>query len=425
MLGGHAADRTAFLAALDAALDRDRHSIAVARIDLDRFSRIRENFGSGIARMVRGTLLSRLEELVLQPEHVLRYGEDAFMALVPVADDSPEGLESLGMDIVSAVSAPMDMGNGLHIAVGCNVGIASPARFDDTDSLRLLTGAELAIQYANSLGSRRAIVYEVAPREDPTRLPGLYADMLGAIQRQEFSPVYQPIVGVPDRRILGCEALVRWDHPTHGVIGPGEFVAEAEASGLIRDIDTATRHTAVADCNSWQQYAPLFVSINLSAADLDAPSLPLDVSGSLASVGLPPERVIFEVTETALSQDWSRAHRRLISLKELGARLAVDDFGTGHMYLDRLSTGLFDVLKIDRSLIAPDADASPRRAALLDAVVSMARTLDMDIVAEGVETPEQFERISAAGCTRAQGYLFAQPLRPVDFAGLVAAGTSL
>ena len=409
MLGGHAAERTAFLRNLDADLNRDARSVAVVRIDLDRFSRIRQTFGTPIARLVRAELVRRLEVIVAGPERILRYGEDAFICILRVDDPSAETLEAAAMSIIDALSAPMAI-EGESIAVGCNVGLAAAAQFDETEPLRLLTGAELAIQRANAIGARRAVVYEVDERADPTRLPTLFADMLGAIGRGEFTPHFQPIVSLPDRRITGAEALVRWVHPTHGLLQPGDFIPEAETSGLVRQIDAVVRDQACRRFAELPAELGLIVSVNLSAADLDAPSLADDVAAALQRWQLPAGRLVLEVTETALSQDWTRSQRRLRALKSLGIRLAVDDFGTGHMFLDRLSTGLFDILKVDRSLVVLEGEEFTRRSTLLTAVTSLAQALSMDTVAEGIETQEQLDRVIDAGCTRAQGYLFSPPV---------------
>jgi len=417
VLGGHAADRTTFLGALDAALARDAGAVAVARIDLDRFSRVRQVRGPAVFKVVKTAIAARVRAATGgHVDHVLRYGEDAFIVILTVPDGSPETLEAVGMDIVDAVSSPISIKEGRPCAVGCNVA----ASFDEHDALRLVSGAELAVQKANTIGSRRVIVYEVARRGDPTRLPQLFADMLDAVEDGHFRPVLQPIVSLPDRRIRGAEALVRWQHPVHGILSPAEFIAEAETSGLIRQIDAQIRRLAFIECKGWPGNVDLTLSVNLSAADLDSPGLADDVASALAAAGVPASQLVLEVTETALSQDWSRARRRLTALKELGARLAVDDFGSGHMYLDRLSTGLFDVLKVDRSLVAPESGNGHRSAALLAAVTSMGRELGMQVVAEGVETVEQLERVVGAGCDRAQGYLFSPPIPAEIFARIAA-----
>jgi EAL domain-containing protein (putative c-di-GMP-specific phosphodiesterase class I) len=322
------------------------------------------------------------------------------------------------MRIVDSLSEPMDVLDGTRIAVGANVGLVSSRAFDEVDSLRLVAGAELAVQRADHLGSRRSVVYEPTPREDPTRLPYLYADMLDAIDDHQFHPVFQPVMDAVDRRVVGVEALVRWHHPTHGVLGPGEFMAEAELSGLIRRIDHQVRAESFRVMGGLD--VPLHFSVNLSAADLDVPGLADGVAADLAAAGVDPSRLILEVTETALAQDWPRAQRRLGSLRELGARIAIDDFGAGHLYLDRVASGLFDILKIDRSVLAASTDPDPRTRALLGAVTTLATELEMETVAEGVETDGQLVDAAAAGCDYVQGFLFARPMPAEELATWLA-----
>ena len=421
----HAAQRTAFLNTLDVELDRDPDSVVVFRIDLDRFPRIRQTFGGTTSRLVRGEVVSRIEEFVHPQGALLTYGEDSFAGLVRVGNANHDELEDLGMAIIRSVSAPVEVPGNPPIAVGSNVGIAAGALFSQPNALRLLTGAELAIQRANALGSRRTIIYRAAPEDDPTRLPHLFEDMLGAIADEQFVPWFQPVVALTDRSIVGAESLIRWVHPDHGTIGPAEFIPEAEKSGLIRDIDAMVWQHAAQVFSTLPVQQDLALSVNISPADLDFPELISVVKDCIVRSRLAPERMIFEVTETALSQDWSRARRRLEALKDLGTQIAVDDFGTGHMFLDRLSTGLFDILKVDRSLIAPEEEPTERADALLAGVVSLARNLGMTVVAEGIETEQQLQRAQVAGCDRGQGYLFSRPLPEAEYLALIRRGTGL
>jgi EAL domain-containing protein (putative c-di-GMP-specific phosphodiesterase class I)/GGDEF domain-containing protein len=416
MPSGRTADRTAFLTAVDRALACDPTSVVVLRVDFDRFERIRHKHGTAVARQVRATLHGRLVELVGGADNnVLRYGEDALVAVLDSPGTEVVELETLGMSIVDSLSDPMDALDGTTIAVGANVGLVASVSFVEVDALRLVAGAELAVQRANHLGSRRSFVYEPAPRDDPTLRPFLYADMLGAIDDHQFHAVYQPVLDAHDRRIVGVEALVRWHHPEHGVILPGEFMAEAELSGLVRAIDRQVRAEACRAMGGLD--VPLHFSVNLSAADLDVPGLADSVAGDLAEAGVDPSLLILEMTETALAQDWPRAQRRLGALRELGARVAIDDFGAGHLYLDRVASGLFDILKVDRSVLAASREPDRRTRAMLGAVTTLAGELGMETVAEGVETEGQLADAAAAGCDYVQGFLFS---RPVPFEDLVA-----
>lgn len=425
MLGGHAADRTRFLAALDNELAVDRDAVLVVRIDLDRLSRIRRVHGSGIARVVTRELASRMQALVAQPDHLLKYAEDAFVVIMRAPSPGGDALEELGMRVIREISAPILIPRQPPIAVGSNAGIGCAADFPESDSLRVVTAAEIAVQHANELGSRRVIVFAPSPQDDLTRLPTLFADMLPSLAAGHFQPYFQPMVSLPDRRIIGAESLIRWLHPRHGVIRPGEFIPEAERSGLIRDIDASVVKDACRVFAELPADLSLRLSVNLSAADLDVPDLPAQVSEVVLDAGLSPSGVVLEVTETAMSQDWSKSERRLAALRDHGFSLAVDDFGAGHMFLDRLNSGLFDTLKVDRSLLVAADSNDGRTMRLLEGVVALARGLGMHVVAEGIEQEEQLQRAVEAGFTRAQGFLFAPPMDAADFAGLIRSRTSL
>jgi EAL domain-containing protein (putative c-di-GMP-specific phosphodiesterase class I)/GGDEF domain-containing protein len=415
---GRTSDRTTFLTAVDRALACDAASVVVARVDFDRFERIRHNHGTAVARQVRATLHGRLVELVGGlGSNVLRYGEDALVAVLDSPGTGTIELEHLGMRIVDTLSEPMDVLDGTRIAVGANVGLVASSSFGGVDALRLVAGAELAVQRANHLGSRRAFVYEPTPRDDPTARPFLYADMLGSIADHQFHAVYQPVVDARDRRIVGVEALVRWHHPDHGVISPAEFLAEAELSGLVRQIDRQVRVEAFGAMGGLE--LPLHFSVNLSAADLDEPGLAEGVAHDLAAAGVDPSLLILEVTETALAQDWPRAQRRLSALRELGARIAIDDFGAGHLYLDRVASGLFDIIKVDRSVLAASVGPDPRTRAMLGAITTLAQELGMQTVAEGVETEGQLADAVATSCDYVQGFLVSRPIPVEDLVTLL------
>lgn len=419
MLNDRTSEREAFLSALERDLAAVPESVAVLRMDLDRFERIREMFGAGTARVVHNRIIARMEALTSGPGRLLTYGPDSFIAVVDVPTPSMHALEWAAVQAIEAISAPIVLDDGTRIAVGCSVGVASGADFKNSDSLRILAAAELAIQSANSLGSRRVVVYRPGEHVDPTHIPTLFADMLGAIETDQFVPYFQPVVDLRDLSVVGAEALARWDHPSHGILLPTEFIGEAEASGLIRCIDESVLRHATAQAALWPQ-SELFVSINVSGADLDSEGIIDDVTASLKASGFAAHRLVLEVTETTLAQDWSRALERLQALKSLGIRLAVDDFGAGRMFLDRLATGVFDVLKIDRSIVVTSGALPTHTHVLLSGVTTIAHDLDMTVIAEGVETPEHLERVRAAGCDLAQGYLFGRPLSGPAFATSLA-----
>lgn len=410
MAGRSAGD---FLDTLDAALT-DRGSACVLRIDLDRFSRIADTHGSEIADHVRTVLEARMAEDA-GPHRVVRLSEGSYALVLDPTRCRAEGLQETALRTMQRLSEPVDVAGRPDIAVGCNVGLACAHQFTAVEPIRLLTAAEEAVQNADRLGSRRAVVYE--PSEHPSVIDHtLFADMLPAIQDDEFIVHFQPIVRLPERRIAGAEALVRWAHPRHGVLAPQAFISEAETSGLIRQIDAQVRRQSLAIAAEVFAGSDLSLTLNVSAADLDVPTLGDEVHHEVLASGFPPEQVTIEVTETALAAHWDTARANLVTMRDAGMRIAMDDFGAGHMYLDRLSSGLFDLLKIDRSLVVLppagtgiDTDTETRRASLLAALVDMAHAFTMAVVAEGVETEEECLRAVDAGCDYAQGYLFAPP----------------
>lgn len=414
MLGGDTSSHAEFIAGLEHALRRHSPSVVVLRINLDRFGRIRQSFGVEVANEVLAIIDERIDHLIGQSSALLNYGEGSYAAMLQVDDTGDEALEDLAMTIVEQVSAPMNVDSGLHIAVGSNVGIAAAAHFEVVDADALVGAADLAVERADAIGSRRVMVFEPVRHEDHGQMPTLYRDMLGAIEQGQFQPLFQPIVHLPERTITGAEALVRWMHPEHGVLPPGTFIEEAERSGLIRSIDASVRSAAISACAECNLSNHITLSLNLSAIDLDAASLSDDVTELLDTSGVPASSVIFELTETALTQHWNRSKRRLEALRDLGVRLAIDDFGSGHMFLERLGSDLFDIIKIDRSLVAAD-DNHGRTVALLGGVTTLAHRLGMTVTAEGVETQAHLDRVIAAGCDHAQGFLFGRPMSAREF----------
>ena len=418
---GTSSDRSRFLQALDAHLSRDEAGIAVLRIDLDRFSRIRQVFGPTVAHMVRQLVLQRIERMTGDPLDMLALAEDSFIAVVRMREGLEDG-ETIGRVAVESVSAPVHVEGLPAIAVGSNVGIALGSDFSPADPLRLMAGAELAVQRANAIGSRRIIVYRVEPVDDPTRIPELFADMFGAIEGRQFVAFYQPVFVPTTGQVVGAEALIRWDHPKHGLLLPRDFIAEAERSGLIRDIDGLMWQQSWSFLAAMPASEQLDLGVNLSVADLDFPDLLDKVKRLVDETGVDVRRLVFEVTETAMSQDWDRAHVRLAELRDFGCRVAIDDFGSGHMYLDRLNTGLFDFLKLDRALTWGATEKAGRD--LLQGVTSLGHSLGIRVLAEGVETEEQFNVVSEVGVDLAQGFWFGRPMAADDFRSTHLYGTN-
>jgi EAL domain-containing protein (putative c-di-GMP-specific phosphodiesterase class I) len=306
-------------------------------------------------------------------------------------------------------SAPFSV-DGVELRITASVGIAMPSSSDDHPE-GLLREADAAMYRAKSQGRARYELFDEGMRSRATARAELGEELRAGLDANRLVVHYQAVVSLPTGRIVGAEALVRWQHPRRGLLLPSDFMDVAEDTGLIVPMGVVVLEQATAQLRLWQDAhgsgAPR-LHINLSPRQLAAPSLVDTVAAVVAASGVDPALLCFEVTESALIGDASATARTLAALKELGVSLAIDDFGTGQSSLAHLRRFKVDLVKIDRSLIdglGPDAEAS----AIVAAVVRLTHTLELQAVAEGVETEHQLDRLRALGCHLAQGFLFARP----------------
>jgi len=286
-----------------------------------------------------------------------------------------------------------------------SVGIAT-APDDATDQEQLVKSADLAL-YAAKAGGRGS--YHFYREELDTRMKARHqveADLRVALAEQQFELYYQPIVDLQSGEVKCCEALLRWHHPTRGIVSPAEFIPVAEDCGLIGPLGHWALRQACVAAAGWPDR--IAVAVNLSSAQVKAETLVLQVTAALAASGLAPDRLELEVTESVLMQDTVETLAILHHLRELGVRIAMDDFGTGYSSLSYLRTFPFDKIKIDKSFIDHIANKEDC-VTIVQAVTTMARRLSMTTVAEGVETDDQRQKLSELGCTEMQGYLFSRP----------------
>jgi EAL domain-containing protein (putative c-di-GMP-specific phosphodiesterase class I) len=296
---------------------------------------------------------------------------------------------------------------------------SSPAQADD-----LLREADIALRQAKKDGKDRVVLFDAQMALWAQTQLRLERDLRSALERDELRVFYQPQIDLKTGAIDGAEALVRWQHPSRGLLPPSEFIPLAEETGLVIELDRWVLARACRDAAGWQPLSPdasaPSVSVNLSGRQFQRPGLVETVAAVLTATGLEPGRLCLEVTETALMTDIEEGIRVLLRLRALGVLLAIDDFGTGYASLSYLRRLPVDTIKIDRSFITGLA-GSPRALRIVRAVTHLARTVGMDVTAEGVETVEELKMTRSLRCHRAQGYLFARPLPHADFLALLAA----
>jgi diguanylate cyclase (GGDEF)-like protein len=406
------ANRTFFNEKIEYAVARlRRHGevFAVLMLDLDRFKNVNDTLGHQAGDRLLQETAQRLRSSLRETDVVARLGGDEF-AIIQAGEKSPrEGAAKLAARMSQIVSRPHDI-DGNIVSVGVSIGIAL-APDHARESRDLLRMADLALYRAKAEGRNAFRFFDAAMATDSDNRRELEAGLRAAITRGEFVLHYQPIVDAKTRRPAAFEALIRWRHPTRGLIPPGDFIPLAEETGLIVRIGQWVLQQACADAAKWP--AAINVAVNLSPVQLATPELLQVVRSALVESGLAPERLELEITETALFRHEVDYVALLRQLKKLGVSIALDDFGTGYSSLSSVTMFPVDRIKIDRSFImnlTKRADC----AAIVATVLALGRAIDARTVAEGVETEEQFAILRANGVDFAQGYLFGRPCQVSD-----------
>ncbi|GGB99177.1 putative bifunctional diguanylate cyclase/phosphodiesterase [Cellulomonas carbonis] len=409
------ANRSRMVAEIRSALHRACRSgspVGLLFVDLDHFKDVNDTYGHAAGDEVLRVTAGRLQDVVRAGDTVGRIGGDEFVVLVE-HPESEEGLVALARRVVDAVGEPVRVGEHAT-TVGASVGVAL-ARDGSTDPDRLLHEADAAAYRAKSGGRGRAEVFDEALSRELVERGRLESALRAGIAAGELVLHYQPILDTGSGEVAGYEALVRWDRPGHGLVAPADFIPVAERSTLVCDVGRWVLAEATAQLVRWTAEGRgehLTVSVNLSGRHVAQPGVVTDVADALAASGLAPHRLALEITETVVV-DVLEIEEALRALRDLGVRISIDDFGTGYTSIHQLQHLAVDTLKIDRSLVEA---TTPGVLALVGLVVQAAHAFDLTVVAEGVEEPEQLERLRALGCDSVQGFLFARP----EPAGLVA-----
>jgi diguanylate cyclase (GGDEF)-like protein len=391
---------------------RRRGTVASAMfIDLDGFKGVNDTFGHPVGDELLRVVAARIAGVLRETDTIGRLGGDEFVVLVE------GGAAQIAERILEVLREPFDLGTGSPISITTSIGIASGDREAAKDLLR---DADIALYEAKGAGRNRYAEFRHEMRIAAHDRLALENDLRRAIERRELFLVYQPIHSLETGEVVAAEALLRWQHSTRGLVPPAEFIALAEESGLIVDIGAWVLDVACEQAAKWAAHgAPIAVSVNVSARQLDDPSLLRIVQDALRHAGLDGERLVLEITETVLMRDAEGAAELLCRLKASGVKVAIDDFGTGFSSLAYLQQLPVDALKIDQTFIAACA-RSGESEPLIQTLVQLGRSLGLRTVAEGIEDEAQLVRLRELGCTRGQGYLFAPPLEAAALERLLA-----
>jgi diguanylate cyclase (GGDEF)-like protein len=402
---------------------------AVLFMDLDGFKMINDSMGHLIGDQLLLGVAQRLEKCLRSTDTVARLGEaftvarlggDEFTVLLDDIKD-PSDAKRAAERMMKALAAPFILG-GKEIFTSVSIGIAlSNSSYEQPDDI--LRDADTAMYRAKSLGKARYEVFDADMRASVMARLQLETDLRRALERGEFRNFYQPIVALVSGEIAGFEALLRWQHPTRGLLGPSEFIPVAEETGLIRELGWWNLREACRQVSEWRAasgvHRDLTVSVNLSAKQFLQPNLVEDIRRLLSDLSLPAEALRLEITESTVMGDPAGAVAMLQQIKSLGIRLAIDDFGTGYSSLSYLHRFPLDTLKIDRSFISGMANDGEGME-IARTILPMANNLRLDVVAEGVETIQQVLLLKKLQCKYGQGYYFSRPLSAEGSTALLA-----
>lgn len=420
-------NRALFMDRLDHALSRIHRThgpLAVLFMDLDRFKIINDTLGHNVGDRLLQTLSRRLIDSVREGDTVARFGGDEFAILledITQIDDVPPVAEK----ILDALGQAFVLEDGHELFVTTSIGISTYPN-DAGDSVTLLKNADTAMYRAKEKGRNGYQFYAPEMSTKAFERLSLETSLRHALEREEFLLYYQPQVDLETGRVIGMEALLRWQHPDLGLVQPTEFIPLLEDTGLIVPAGAWVLRTACTQARDWQDagLGPGRVSINLSSRQFTGPDFLESIKRTLAETGLSPDSLELEITENVIMDNAQQTIETLQSLHAMGTRLAIDDFGTGYSSLSYLKRFPIDTLKIDRSFIR-DIASDPGDAAIVKAIIAMAHSLKRNVIAEGVETEEQLTFLRANHCNGIQGYLFSRPLPPAEAACLLKEGNRL
>jgi diguanylate cyclase (GGDEF)-like protein len=421
-------NRLLFLERLDHAVRRaggSSRTAAVLFVDLDRFKLVNDAHGHGVGDELLVAVADRLSSELRPGDTLARMSGDEFVVLCENLDGRSEvavrrQVDGIAGRIGAAIASPFVL-SGVEVGVTASVGIAlSGPRTEPSE--QLLVDADAAMYQAKRKGGDRHQIVDLLEQHVTDERAELESDLQSAVAHGELRTDYQPIVETASGRVVGAEALVRWEHPSRGLVMPNVLIPIAEQSGLITEVGLWVLRQACRDRRRWRHRRgdadDLAISVNVSAYQLMSHDYTAAVADVLAETDTDPTLVILEVTESVFAQDSGRARVILDELKGLGVRLALDDFGTGYCSLNYLRQFPIDIVKIDRDFVVDMKDDHASRV-IVAAIIDLAHALGMTVVAEGIETAEQRERLAALDCDSCQGYYFSRPVSAANLDRLI------
>jgi diguanylate cyclase (GGDEF)-like protein/PAS domain S-box-containing protein len=397
---------------------RNRGVLAVLFIDLDRFKTVNDSLGHPVGDRLLKTVAARLVACTRASDTIARIGGDEFVVLLGSLEQ-PEDARHVAQKVLEALSEPVTI-DGHELKVTPSVGICAYPH-DGKDVETLMRNADTAMYHAKQMGRNNYQFFTQAMNDAAQERLLLENDLRHAVERSEFTVHFQPLLNVKTGAILGFEALVRWRHPERGMVPPSEFIPAAEETGLIGLIGEWVMRQACAQARAWHDagYPELQVAVNCSAHQFQRDGLVETVERILRETGLSASRLDLEITESVIIEDSEEVVARFQRLDDMGVRIAIDDFGIGYSSLSYLKRFAVHQLKIDQSFVR-DIHSDPDDASIVSAIIAIAHSLGLEVVAEGVETAEQLAFLRSLGCDAAQGYYFSKPLPPDEFEKLLA-----
>lgn len=414
------ASRSLFLDQLEQLMadEKERDELSVLFVDLDGFKLVNDTLGHAAGDQLLADVAVRLRSCVAPQDLLGRLGGDEFAAVLRTAGH--DVATSVAERIISALHPPFRV-HGTDVTVGASIGI-SHASSGTNDAERLVQDADVAMYESKANGRGRATSYSTSMRERLVERLSFENDLRGALDREELVLHYQPIMDLSVGGCVGIEALVRWRHPSRGMLPPLEFIPLAEETGLITQLDTWVLQRACADLATWRRNDPnaaeLLLHVNVSADQFLASGFRMLVRDVLADLDLPTSCLVIELTERVFVRDIELAARRARDLRAMGVRIALDDFGTGYASLEYLRRLAVDAIKIDRSFVADLLD-NEAGSAFVESILLLGHSLGIDTVAEGIEIGPQLRRLTERGCSHGQGYFFAKPMSAANISELL------